>query len=760
MCSAARAMAPEARRPARARPALLRASVPLRALFRLGLAVLVFGAVGAEAWAQAQNQVVHRRGRIWEELWNFGMIGDPGAWDYLTSAPMGMFPGFQGFTHPVGGEQNAIDTYANANMHNFRSGVWIATRDLVTPGPPPSYNPVPTDYEVFLSGGSEDTYGTTATLPPITLETNYLEAEGFDPLLPEEWTETSWETNLGITVTRRSLVWGYPGYENFILYDYTFENTGRMVSLLTGEVVSNTEAFQQTLEDLYIGFHSGISVSTKSQINFHTDLTAVQAGAFGWKPPYHDFYRVSDDETLTFSYNYNGGADPPPFDTYPVKDGQAWRGKFGPELLSPAAFGWLALEAPAIDGSGPRPSPTPDVLRVDTHKGGTLLGADLDLEFFTTGSRPKKAFHDFLSNASPLAPPGSEGNEGDRFNFYTFSYGPYTLAPGASLRFVIAEIAGVMDYNEVVAGDPEGHFPDSTIAAIRRNAELARQAVAWGYGADVDGFPLAADVPEPPPAPETDAVNASAGTDEAAIAVTWTDVAETTTIADGSGGVFYDGSQDLDGYRIYRSQDFQYVSDTEDPVFRGAAWTLLEDLSVAEAAALFDAELGRYRYVDESVEFGRRYGYYVAAYNADPGPWTSANGTVVSDLGELVSGSYNRSAATSALAGPVASFDIYAVPNPFVFGDESRSFGLNDPYRIEFRNMPERATIRIYTISGDLIRTIEHGPDARGNLFGTTSWDQKSDSGLLVAPGLYVYHVRSQTEGVGGDVTGKLMIVR
>ena len=731
-------------------------------VLRLGLVFLVFGTVAADAWAQGQNQAIHRRGRLWEEVWNDGLVGDLGAWDYLTSAPMGLFPGFQGFTHPVGGEQNAIDTYANANMHNFRSGVWIAARNLDVPGPPPNNNPTPADYEVFIAGANEDTYGRESVLPPIELHTNYLESEDFNPLLPEEWTETTWNTNLGITVTRRSYAWGYPGASDFIVYDYTFENTGQIVSTLSGSVVSNTEDFQQTLRDLYFAFHSGISVSTKSQINFHTDLTAVQAGAFGWKPPYHDYYRVSDDETLAFSYNYNGGAAPPPFDTYPVKDGQAWRGKFGPELMSPAAFGWVALEAPTLDGSGPRTSPSPDVFRVDVHKGGTLLGQDLDLEFLTVNSQPKKRFYDFMTTDTRQQ---QLGNDGDRFNFYTYSYGPYTMAPGESLRFVIAEVAGVMDYNDVVAGDPEGHFPDSTIAAIQRNADLVRNAVAWGYGATVDGpdatgFPLAADLPEPPPAPVTDAVNASEGTEDAAIAVTWTDIAETTTLADGGGGVFYDGSQDLSGYRIYRSSDFQYVSDTEDPVFRGAAWTLLEDIPIGDAGSFFDMELGRYRYVDNDVEFGRRYGYYVSAYSADPRTWTSANGTVVSDLPELESGLYNRSEATSALAGPVESFDIYAVPNPFIFGDERRSFGLDNPYKIEFRNMPERATIRIYTLAGDLIRTIEHGPDTRGNLFGTASWDQKSDSGLLVAPGLYIYHVRSQTEGVSGDITGKLMIIR
>lgn len=731
---------------------------------RIGALVLLVlaAALADSAAAQDQGVAVHQRGRLWESLWNFGLIGDLGAWDYLTPRPMGLFPGFTDFTHPFGNESNAINTFANANMHNFRSGVLIGVPDLLVPGTPPDFRPTPKAYEVFSSNFQTGApYGTSNTLPNLPLQRNYIESPDFNPLLPEEWTEATWDTNLGITVTRRSYVWGFPGYRDFIIYDYTFENTGRIVSTLVGEVVPNVEAFQQTLRDVYFAFHSGISVSTKSQINFHSELVAVQAGAFGWQQgAFHDYYALSDDRTLAFSYNYNGGAEPTPFDPYPLKDGQAWRQKFGPELQSPAAFGWLALHADPAEGDPNPASPAPEVLRIDSHKRGTFQGGDLNLENFNVNTRRESGIYDFIT--TPDLQSGL-GNEGNRFNFYTFSYGPYTLAPGASVRIVLAEIAGAMDYADINAGDPEGHFPDSTIAAIQRNAELARQAVAWGLGATVDGFPLAADVPEPPPAPVTDAVNASEGTEEAVIAVTWSDVADTAVITDASGGVFYDGSQDLSGYRIYRSQDFQFVSDTEPPAFRGAEWTLLADIPIAEAGQYFDMELGRYRYSDDSVEFGRRYGYYVAAYNSNPRAWTSANGTVVSDLPELVSGDYNRSEPTSAAAGPVEDADFYVIPNPYVFGDATRSFGGTGqlgPLTIEFRNLPARATIRIYTISGDLVRTLEHGPDSRGNLSGTIAWDQESDSGLVVAPGLYIYHVNSETEGFDAQFTGKLMIIR
>lgn len=718
-----------------------------------GLWALV-GTAGA-GFGQPGNEAYHTRGRLWETLRSDGFIGSGGAWDFLTSAPLGMFPAFEGWTHPVGSEDNAINTFANANFHNFRSGVIMVAKGLNIPGQPPTFRPTPVDYEFYSVGTSGDRGAESVTKrDPIVRVTNFLEEDGFDPLLPEERTESVWNTTIGVSVSRRTYAWSYPGYADFIIYDYVFKNTGRIVSLLAADEVPNPEEFQQRLPEVYLALHSAISVSTKSQINFYSDLLCVQAGAFGWQPPYHDFYHAEDDNTLLYATNYNGGREPPPFYDCPQKENQLWKQKFGDELQSPAAFGWVMLYADP-GKAGPRANPAPDVLRIDNHKGN--LVPPPDLEFFKPNEKTPKEYFDWITTGTLQE---GLGNNGDRMNIFTLTYGPYDMAPGDSVRIIVAEIAGVMDYHDAIAGDPDGHFPDSTLAAIRRNAQLARKAVEWGMGANVGGIALAADAPEPPPAPQVDAVNASLGTEKAAIAVTWDLAAETAVFADGSGGTFYDGGSDLDGYRIYRSTDFQYTSDTEAPVLRGAAWDLIADIPKADFSTVFDGELGKYKVADESVEFGRRYGYYVAAYVSDPGSWTSANGTVVTDLGPLESGSHRRTGPTSALPGPVASFDVYAAPNPFVFGDVDRSFGLSDPYRIEFRNLPERATIRIYTISGDLIRTIDHGPDDRGNVFGSTSWDQKSDSGLLVAPGLYIYHVDSQTEEVAGRFTGRLMIIR
>ncbi len=260
-------------------------------------------------------------------------------------------------------------------------------------------------------------------------------------------------------------------------------------------------------------------------------------------------------------------------------------------------------------------------------------------------------------------------------------------------------------------------------------------------------------MPESPPAPVTRAANASRGTDTAVIAIQWEKNAEEAQFIDGSGEIFYDGSTDLSGYRIYRGIDKRGI------------WELVADIPRAEFDNYWDEEQGLYIYLDKGLQFGFEFYYYVEAYNSNPKPWTSANGTLVENLPELLSSDKNRTPLTAARPGPLniseVGWDVFVAPNPYIEGDPNHSFGEPTPRKIEFRNLPEKAVIKIFTISGDLVRTLEHGPDQQGNLSGSIAWDQRSDSGLLVAPGLYIYVIKSEAEESSGDKTnGKLMIIR
>ncbi len=99
----------------------------------------------------------------------------------------------------------------------------------------------------------------------------------------------------------------------------------------------------------------------------------------------------------------------------------------------------------------------------------------------------------------------------------------------------------------------------------------------------------------------------------------------------------------------------------------------------------------------------------------------------------------------------------YVVPNPYVGSAsfEPARFAVSGrgDRKMEFRNIPLGGTIRIYTVHGDLVRTLTQD----GTASGAVAWDLRTKDNLDVAPGLYVYHVSAT--GVGTYV-GKLAIVK
>ena len=101
--------------------------------------------------------------------------------------------------------------------------------------------------------------------------------------------------------------------------------------------------------------------------------------------------------------------------------------------------------------------------------------------------------------------------------------------------------------------------------------------------------------------------------------------------------------------------------------------------------------------------------------------------------------------------------DIKVVPNPYVISAtwERKRLGdprLGEPIRdIAFINLPGECTINIYTLDGNLVKTIDHN-----NGKGTEFWDLRTFSNQLIATGIYIYHVKSEA----GDKVSKFAVVR
>lgn len=84
---------------------------------------------------------------------------------------------------------------------------------------------------------------------------------------------------------------------------------------------------------------------------------------------------------------------------------------------------------------------------------------------------------------------------------------------------------------------------------------------------------------------------------------------------------------------------------------------------------------------------------------------------------------------------------IGVVPNPY-FGVSEYESG-NTERVARFTNLPQRATIRIFTISGTLIRTL-----TKDNAQRSFDWNLQTENGLPVASGLYLIHIELPDSGL------------
>ena len=102
---------------------------------------------------------------------------------------------------------------------------------------------------------------------------------------------------------------------------------------------------------------------------------------------------------------------------------------------------------------------------------------------------------------------------------------------------------------------------------------------------------------------------------------------------------------------------------------------------------------------------------------------------------------------------------IKVYPNPYMGANSQEPV---NPYssgrgerRITFIHLPKDFTIRIYTVRGELVQTINHTQDQ--TIFdGSANWDLRSSGGLDVAYGVYIYHVDSPH----GEHVGKFAVIK
>jgi hypothetical protein len=362
--------------------------------------------------------------------------------------------------------------------------------------------------------------------------------------------------------------------------------------------------------------------------------------------------------------------------------------------------------------------------------------------------------------------------------------GPFSLEVGETMTLLFVEMGGFR------------------LEGLRGALNAAR----WAYQNNWQ-------IPEPPPAPEMKITPAEPTPGTFKSAIKWDNRAESAP--DFAGYKIFrsatapkfntldGGMRLLDRYQeqTQPGEDLSKFADPVNPNFdrndfllpmRGGGWgpyALVKNIAKAELAQYLniDSDAAQYKYVfvDDSREvvLGVTYWYYVAAYDNESGSaagktYTGLESSSVNRNGR--SGLWERTypfatnnsffPATDPAAqknlgvafvvvGPVADVSelqsgekkVVVSPNPY----KSEAFhDVGQQHKVLFRNLPDKAKISIFDVSGQLITVIDFTAPSPNN--GTVFWDMFSKDGIEVASGLYVYIV----EYSGGQQTGYFSIMR
>ncbi len=320
------------------------------------------------------------------------------------------------------------------------------------------------------------------------------------------------------------------------------------------------------------------------------------------------------------------------------------------------------------------------------------------------------------------------------------AYGPYDLALGDTVTIVYAlgangisrslAISKGLEWRDWYRGVAGANFDDDAKNELLATGKdslfqtMDRALWTWSRGLDI---------PDPPPSPD---LEVTSGPNR--ITLDWEDL---SSVGDADTDV-----NDLAGYNIYRKQG-EFLVDTYNELYASGVhhlWELIDNVGPGVTS-----------YEDTNVTRGEAYHYAVTAFD---------DGTQNADglfPGQPMEGSKyaNRSEIPAYAFEPGLdnADSVRVVPNPYILKAGKYNFtGADD--RLLIVNLPAFCTLRIYTVTGDLIKEIEHTSGSADE-----SWDQVTESNQMVASGVYILQVADGVDLDGNEVPDsieKFVIVR
>lgn len=507
--------------------------------------------------------------------------------------------------------------------------------------------------------------------------------------------ESGNHTPLGVKARLRALAWGNPFADDFVIMDYS------LVNVSAGE-----------LRDVYLGMWIDTSVGNTdfktpydSQATNRWDFWDDYNGAWGPDGLVNPEFTVPGDPNVWMAYEHDADGD----------EGLAtsW---IGYRLLGTNREPTPANGAPPVSYNMWRFRGVPE--RDDEYENPDEPGVML----------PGK--YQIMSNGNFDVGETQENNFAAQSNWVSMmSTGPFaTWAPGDTLTITFAIVAapdslGLLSNSRVaqVAYDdgftiPSGPPSPRLEFATENNSVI----ISWAAGDSLDtqGEPLPTDSPLRSPEHHISLIT---------------------------------GREDFQGYRVYR---FQGNSLTGNPFETS---TLVAQFDRIDGTG-FDTGLppkgedGRRRFTDTGLLDGFPYWYAVTTFSAPD---------IEDGLPEFESGFNENSDLVfpgPGAAGAGATSGVGVYPNPYraasLFDSRGTGGTAETGRKLWFTGLPSRSRIQVFTLAGDLVKTLDHDDPNSGQ----EAWDLISEPVRAIATGLYIYAV---TDLDTGDVQrGKLVIIK
>lgn len=643
-----------------------------------------------------------------------------------------------------------------ANFRNQDSqaarGWWIGCKDftdengkfynykVVTVGPrnPAFFAAYP--IEMKMISKFEPTVVTVDGVPSIGKD---VEIDSYDESMPwDRMIINKVATQLGVTMERKIFQFSQQYNDNYIVYEYTFTNTGD-----TDGDTTTIELPNSTIHDLYTFW------TYRNSVNQSVRYTIANSAGWG-KNTMNDArgdgnpdkpdpvgqqmraqfswcgYSTDKDYSLFTDIDNIGG---PIFDLN--TESAKWNAKSdtvgrlgGSQFLGVAT---IYADKSATEKVDDVNQPTTTTYE-DSDGSLFLAGADAyNLDDMTKRYQFMAKGHQYPRHADLVEPSGDFAKQKTGPNLggtggYSFNngYGPYTLNHGESIKIVMVEgMAGLNRADQIKYGKiyKAAYYAAGTDAGKKDAAAYEKNKVVITKGVDTlfttfqrakDNFESGWNIPLPPKPPVTFDVNS--GGDR--IVLNWT--------VDGS------DPNPPTAFRIYRA-----LGDYDED------YTMIAEVGPNERT-----------YNDVNLIRGFNYFYYITAVGSEQsgGPGTPA--------GKLESSRFYTQTydAANLQRPPVDDMSkIRVVPNPYVISSDQtvRFPGTQDEDKIAFYNIPGECTIRIYTELGELVKTIEHT-----NGSGDAYWFSVTSSNQFVVSGIYIAVVTNTK--TGENHISKFVVIR